>query len=56
LIPFEFQFIAPSVQWQPGDAPSASGDDLITMSANGYILGDVATPSTIKVINNVATY
>jgi hypothetical protein len=56
LIPFEFQFVAPSVQWQPGDAPSASGDDLITMSANGYILGDVATPSTIKVINNVATY
>jgi hypothetical protein len=56
LIPFEFQFIAPSVQWQPGDAPSASGDDLITMSADGYVLGDVATPSTIKVINNVATY
>jgi hypothetical protein len=56
LIPFEFQFIAPSVQWQPGDAASASGDELITTSVDGYVLGDVATPSTIKVINNVATY
>lgn len=55
-VPYELQFIAPSVQWQPGDAPSASGDDLITIGANGYVIGDVATPSTIKVINNVASY
>ena len=56
LIPYEFHFIAPSVQWQPGDAPSASGDELITIGANGYVIGDVATPSTIKVINNVVSY
>lgn len=55
-IPYEFQFIAPSVQWQPEGEGTASGDDLITMGANGYIIGDVATPSTIKVINNVASY
>lgn len=55
-VPYELQFAAPSVQWQPGGAPSASGDDLITIGVDGYVIGDVATPCTVTVVNNVASY
>lgn len=55
-VPYEFQFAMPSVQWQPGDGATASGDDLITMGVNGLIVGDVATPSTVTIVNNVASY
>lgn len=55
-VPYELQFAAPSVQWQPADAPTASGDDLITIGANALVVGNVATPSTITVVNNVSSY
>lgn len=55
-VPYEFQFIAPSVQWKPNGAPTASGDELITIGADGMVVGNVATPSTIKVLNNVSSY
>jgi len=56
VVPYELQFIAPSVQWKPNGAPTASGDALITIGADGMVVGNVATPSTIKVLNNVASY
>lgn len=55
-IPFELQFVAPSVQWKANGAPTASGDELITIGADGMVVGNVATPCTVTVINNVATY
>lgn len=56
IVPYEFQFVAPSVQWKPAGAPSASGDALVTIGADGMVVGNVATPSTIVIINNVASY
>jgi len=55
-VPYEFEFIAPSVQWEAADMPTASDDNLITIGANGTVVGDVATPCTVKVINNVSSY
>jgi hypothetical protein len=55
-VPYELQFVAPSVQWQPTTEPEASGDNIITLGATAYVIGDVATPSTVVVINNVASY
>ena len=55
-VPFEFQFVAPSVQWKPNGAPAASGDELITIGADGMVVGNVATPCTVTVVNNVASY
>jgi len=56
VVPYELQFVAPSVQWKPNGAPSASGDALVTIGADGMVVGNVATPSTIVVVNNVASY
>lgn len=55
-VPFKFQFALPSTQWQPGDTAEASDDNLITMGLSGKVVGDVATPSTVTVVNNVASY
>ena len=55
-VPYELQFAAPSVQWKPNGAPTASGDDLITIGVDGMVVGNVATPCTVTVINNVSSY
>lgn len=55
-VPYELQFVAPSVQWKPNGAPTASGDDLITIGVDGMVVGNVATPCTVTVINNVSSY
>jgi hypothetical protein len=56
IVPYELNFVAPSVQWEASDAATASGDELITIGATGTVVGDVATPSTIVIVNNVASY
>ena len=55
-VPYKFQFAAPSVQWEAGDMPTASDDNLITIAANGTVVGNVGTPVTITVVNNVSSY
>lgn len=55
-VPFKFQFAAPSVQWEPADMPTASDDNLVTFGANGTVVGNVATPVTVTVVNNVSSY
>ena len=55
-VPYKLQYAAPSVQWESGGMPMASGDDLITMDINGTVVGNVATPITVTINNNVSSY
>lgn len=54
--PFKFQFASASTQWKPNGTPAASGDNLITIGVDGMVVGNVATPCTITVVNNIASY
>jgi hypothetical protein len=56
VVPYKFQYAAPSVQWEAGGMPTASGDNLVTIGANGTVVGNVSTPITVTVVNNVASY
>lgn len=56
VVPYKFQFVAPSVQWKQNGVPAASGDNLVTTGVDATVIGDVATPNTITVHNNVASY
>lgn len=55
-VPYSLQFEAPSVQWESAGMPTASGDNLVTIGANATVVGNVATPVTVTINNNVASY
>lgn len=55
-VPYSVQIAMPSVSWSMSTAPQASQDDLITVGLTATMVDNVATPITITVRNNVASY
>ena len=55
-VPYSVQIAMPSVSWSLSSAPQASADDLITLGMTATMIDNVATPITITLVNDVASY
>jgi hypothetical protein len=55
-VPESLQIAIPSLGYTMDGEPEASGDDLITLDLTAYMIDDSATPITVTVVNNVASY
>jgi len=55
-VPYSIQIAIPSVSWAMDSEPEASGDELITAGVTASMIDDSATPITVTVVNNIASY
>jgi hypothetical protein len=55
-VPYSLQIAMPSVSWSMSSAPQASADDMITVGLTATMVDNVATPLTITLVNDVASY